>query len=74
VIHDLRRTAGTGLARLGVQIAVTEKILNHASGTLSGVAAIYNRYDYAQEMRAALERWSETVLGIVGNDFTRLAR
>jgi integrase len=64
-IHDLRRTAATGLARQGVPIHVTEKILNHASGSLSGVAAIYNRYDYAQEMREALERWAETVRGIV---------
>jgi integrase len=69
VIHDLRRTAATGLARQGTPIHVTEKILNHASGSLSGVAAIYNRYDYAQEMREALERWAETVRQLVGQDF-----
>jgi integrase len=64
-IHDLRRTAATGLARQGTPIHVTEKILNHASGTLTGVAAVYNRYDYQAECREALERWSETVRGIV---------
>jgi integrase len=68
-LHDLRRTCATGLAKQGTPIHVTEKILNHASGTLSGVAAIYNRYDYAQEMREALERWSETVRQLVGQDF-----
>jgi integrase len=64
-LHDCRRTCATGLAKQGTPIHVTEKILNHASGALSGVAAIYNRYDYAQEMREALERWAETVRGIV---------
>jgi integrase len=41
-LHDLRRTVATNLAALGVPIHVTEKILNHVSGSLSGVAAIYN--------------------------------
>jgi integrase len=60
-LHDLRRTCATGLARQGTPIHVTEKILNHASGTLSGVAAIYNRYDYRVEMREALEQWAGTL-------------
>lgn len=55
--HDLRRTAATNLAKLGVQQAVTEKILNHISGIISGVAAVYNRHDYADEKRDALEKW-----------------
>ncbi|MEP0313220.1 site-specific integrase [Hyphomonas sp.] len=55
-LHDLRRTYSSNLARLGVPIHVTERLLNHVSGTVSGVAAVYNRYTYADEMRAAVER------------------
>lgn len=36
---------------------VTEKLLNHVSGTVSGVEATYNRYSYAKEMREAIGRW-----------------
>jgi integrase len=54
-LHDLRRTYSSNLARLGVPIHVTEKLLNHVSGTVSGVAAVYNRHSYADEMRLAVE-------------------
>lgn len=57
--HDLRRTAATNLAKLGVPQPVTEKILNHVSGIISGVAAVYNLHDYADEKRDALEQWGE---------------
>ena len=40
-------------------VHVVEKLLNHASGTISGVAAIYNRFHYADEMRDAIRRWEE---------------
>jgi integrase len=56
--HDLRRTAASGMARLGVAPHVVEKVLNHRSGIISGVAAVYNRYGYETETREALERWS----------------
>lgn len=54
-IHDLRRTFSTNCAALGVPLHVTERILDHRSGTVSGVAAIYNRHTYIPEMREALE-------------------
>ena len=41
------------MARLGVQIHVTEKLLNHVSGSISGIAAVYNRHSYREEMQAA---------------------
>jgi integrase len=56
-LHDLRRTFATQLAALGTPIHVTEKLLNHVSGTISGVAAIYNRHAYMDEMRAAIEAY-----------------
>jgi integrase len=42
--HDLRRTAASGMARLGIAPQVVDRILNHSAGTIRGVAAIYNRY------------------------------
>ena len=63
-IHDLRRTFATGLASLNVPIHVTEKLLNHISGSLGGVAGIYNRFDYWKEQKAALKAWETRVLSI----------
>ena len=63
--HDLRRTAASGMARLGVAPHVVEKVLNHISGTISGIAAVYNRYGYDAERRDALDQWG-TVLDGVG--------
>jgi integrase len=48
-MRDLRRTAASGVARAGVAPYVIEKVLNHVSGTISGVAAVYNRYGYDAE-------------------------
>lgn len=56
-LHDLRRTLSSNMARLGVPIHVTEKILNHQSGSFAGVAGIYNRHSYLPEMKAALEQY-----------------
>jgi integrase len=52
--HDLRRTFATNHARLGTPIHVVEKLLNHVSGSFSGVAGIYNRYSYLTEMKEAV--------------------
>jgi integrase len=58
ILHDLRRTAATGMARLNIAPHVVDKILNHTSGSIRGVAAIYNRHSYLEERRAALEAWA----------------
>ena len=59
--HDLRRTAASGMARIGVAPHVVEKVLNHQAGVISGVAAVYNRHGYEAEKREALERWCKHV-------------
>ena len=64
-LHDLRRTAATRLADLGVHPHVVEAILNHVSGHKAGVAGIYNRAAYAKEKRAALTLWAEHVRALV---------
>jgi len=64
-LHDLRRTFATNLAALGVAIHVTERLLNHASGTVSGVAAIYNRHTYLPEMTAAIHHYEQHIKELV---------
>jgi integrase len=64
-LHDLRRTAASGMARLGVALHVIEKVLGHESGSISGVAAIYNRHGYDREKREALAGWAGHVAALV---------
>ena len=64
-LHDLRRTAATGLAGLGVAPHVVEKLLNHTTGALGGVAGIYNRFQYMPEMREALLKWERHIEALV---------
>lgn len=64
-IHDLRRTLATGLQRLGVRLEVTEAVLNHVSGSRGGIAGIYQRHDWAEEKRAALDAWADHMLTLI---------
>jgi integrase len=66
-LHDLRRTCVSGMARLGIAPHVADKILNHQSGTISGVAAVYQRHEFLAERREALERWGTHVASIVSD-------
>ena len=63
-LHDLRRTCATGLQKLGTRFEVTEAILNHVSGSRSGVSGIYQRYTWDAEKRTALDAWAVEVLRI----------
>lgn len=65
-LHDLRRTAASGMAGLRVPPHVVEKILNHVSGTFGGVAGVYNRFGYLNEMRQALDDWDKHVRVLAG--------
>jgi integrase len=65
ILHDLRRTAATGMARLNLPPHVVDKVLNHVSGTIRGVAAVYNRFEYIEERRVALEAWGRFVMILV---------
>ena len=55
-LHDLRRTAASGMAQLGIAPQVVDRVLNHTAGTIKGVARIYNRYEYRDERKGALRR------------------
>lgn len=67
VLHDLRRTFSTNLAELQVAPHIIERILNHVTGTISPLAATYNRATYQAEMRAAMERYEQELarLGVI---------
>jgi integrase len=64
-LHDLRRTTVTGMAELGIRPDVIELAVNHVSGSRGGIAGVYNRSELLDERRAALERWSLHVAGLV---------
>jgi integrase len=57
IFHDLRRSMTTKLNELGVSEKVADILINHRSRKKGGVAAVYNRYQYMTERKAALELW-----------------
>jgi integrase len=60
-LHDLRRTVATGLQRLGVGLQVTEAVLGHVGGSRAGIVGVYQRHEYAEEKKDALEAWGRFV-------------
>jgi integrase len=56
--HDLRRTAASGMSRLGIPPHIIEAVLNHRSGIIRGVARAYNRHDFRTEKATALATWA----------------
>jgi len=64
-LHDLRRSAASGMASLGFGPHIIEKVLNHASGVNSGLVAVYQRFDHRSDRKAALTAWDKRVAGIV---------
>ena len=67
-LHDLRRTFATIHAKIGTPIHVTEKLLNHVSGTISGVTAVYNRHSYMEEMGVACSQFDSFVSTLIESD------
>ena len=64
-LHDLRRTAASGMARLGINLPVIEKVLNHVSGSFGGIVGTYQRHSLADEKRHALDTWGAHVERLV---------
>ena len=64
-VHDLRRTVGTNLARLGVSKDIRARILNHVDGARSVTDAVYNQHEFWAEKRAALQLWESELRSIV---------
>jgi integrase len=68
VVHDLRRTAATGMAKLKVPVPVIEKTLAHRSGTFRGIVGTYQRHTFVPEMSAALQKWADHIAHVVGGE------
>lgn len=67
VLHDLRRTAVTNMNKLKILPHMVEAVVNHIStGARAGVAGNYNKYDYCDEKKEALQRWALHLRGMVG--------
>ena len=75
-VHDLRRTAATRMAEMGVSPHTVSLVLNHVSvrrGTITG--KVYDRYSYDREKREALGAWSDRLeRTIVGSDKQNVVR
>jgi len=69
-LHDLRRTCVSGMAGLGVAPHVADKILNHQSGTISGVAAVYQRHQFMAERKEAIVKWGAHIGHILSRVFS----
>lgn len=67
-LHDLRRTVVSGMARLGISPHVADKVLNHNSGTISGVAAVYQLHQFLPERRNALNMWGTHVWRLLAEE------
>jgi integrase len=68
-IHDIRRSVASGMARIGVNLPVIERCLNHVSGSFGGIVGVYQRHDFANEMRKAFAAWSRALDAIVSGRF-----
>jgi integrase len=66
-VHDLRRTALTGMAKLGIAPIVIGHVANHRTTTKAGMTlAVYIQHQYEREKREALELWADRLAGIIG--------
>src|SRR5262249_52360701 len=74
--HDLRRTALTGMAKLGVPPLILGHIANHRTTTKAGMTlSVYVHHAYEKEKREALELWADRLRGIVaGADVVPMQR
>jgi integrase len=61
VLHDIRRSVATGLAKLGVELHVIERCLNHVSGTFGGIVSVYQKHKFEDGMRRAFDVWGAHV-------------
>ena len=64
-IHDIRRSVASSMAEISIAPQVIEKVLNHSTGQISGVAAVYNRHTYLREKTDALNAWARALEAIV---------
>jgi integrase len=57
VFHDLRRSCASGMARLGIDLHIIERCLNHVSGSFGGIVSVYQKHRFEDAMRIAMDSW-----------------
>jgi integrase len=70
--HDLRRTAVSKMVEIGIAPHVADRVLNHVSGTIRGVARIYIRYEFLPERKAALDKLGDHIAQLTGANVVKL--
>ena len=63
--HDLRRTAATQWAELGITDDMIDRLQNHITKRKQSVGHIYNRYSYAKEKQMTMEQWERKLLSLI---------
>jgi integrase len=66
VIHDVRRSVASGMAKIGIAVPVVEKLLAHRSGTFRGIVGTYQRHSFLPEMASAVQKWADHIDRLVG--------
>ena len=62
-LHDLRSICKSGMARAGLPPFIADRVQDHSDGR--GMGKIYDRYEYIEEKRDALDRWEKLLAKIV---------
>jgi len=65
ILHDIRRSVASGMARLGINLPVIEKVLNHVSGSFGGIVGVYQRHSYEAEKHSALDSWARHIDALI---------
>jgi integrase len=66
VVHDIRRSVASGMARIGVAVPVIEKVMAHRKGTFAGVVGVYQKHSFLSEMAIAMQRWGDHLEQLIG--------
>ena len=65
-VHDLRRSATTGMTRIGIPLFMAEKVLNHVAPGVAG--KVYDKYNYLKEKKNALSRWGRKLEAVIAGE------
>jgi integrase len=74
VVHDIRRTVASGMAKIGTAVPVIEKILAHKSGTFRGIVGTYQRHSFLPEMATAMQKWADHVERLVNGKSAKVVK
>jgi len=74
VIHDIRRSVASGMAKIGIAVPVIEKILAHKSGTFRGIVGTYQRHSFLSEMANAMQRWADHIEQLISGKAAKVVK